>query len=266
MLDLLRRALEAASQLVHTPVVLPPPPPAFRLGMNVHQLTPEHLSECLALGIRQVRTTMYVSDEWTPERVATVRAWVDAGIELLVVVHDGNPSGWVQRVVTGARLFPELLWQIGNEDEGRFTPMEYGRIFTEVQIAVPAGTKLVASAPGGDPAYFVRSGIRPHAFAVHAYGPPPVTALALRAPELKTDVPVWCTEFGISPLDIRRAWPFDDPAQDDTRIAAEWQEFAEAAPHYVKRAYGYCLDRDEGAQYGIPDTVRAFLRASQGGR
>jgi hypothetical protein len=131
---------------------------------------------------------------------------------------------------------------------------------------------------GADPAQYVRAllaaGCVPHAVAVHAYGPPPGDAVALRVSEVDGAIgdrgaalPVWVTEFGIAPKDIRRAWPTDDPAWDAPRIAAEWERTArEAFAVGARRAYGYCLDADEGAGYGIAGTPTAdWLQRTQGG-
>jgi hypothetical protein len=169
---------------VPLPPVPPPPPspvlsgeksdgnpvvtPTLRLGLNVHRLTPEHITLCRRLGVTQVRTTVYVNE------------------------YGLMPDGALV---------------------GRLDPIEE----------------------------------------------------ALR--QTAAVVPIWCTEFGIAPRDIRRAWPLDDPTKDGPRICREWQAVSDVCTELgVQRAYGYCLDADEGAGYGIAGTPTAdWLQRTQGG-
>jgi hypothetical protein len=246
----------------------------------VHRLTPEHITLCRRLGVTQVRTTVYGDS-----RVAGIPGDVVEGIDHayhggldVLILLNGAPSAWPGLAAIIANRWPAMMIQVGNECEGTLTPPAYVSLFCDVALRAPDIPLVTAAVGGADPAQYVRAllaaGCVPHAVAVHAYGPPPGDAVALRVSEVDGAIgdrgaalPVWVTEFGIAPKDIRRAWPTDDPAWDAPRIAAEWERTArEAFAVGARRAYGYCLDADEGAGYGIAGTPTAdWLQRTQGG-
>jgi len=264
------------------PVHAVPTGAPFPLGLTVHQLTDAAIATLAPLHVRQVRTTVYASlwaapagGAGTDRATMTARlgSALAAGLDVLVVVHGGPSSGWVPVIGDLARRLPALAIQVGNECDagaGAIAPADYVALWRAVRGAVRPATRLVTAGAGGpDSAVYARAlagaGLVPDAVAVHAYGPPPAAALLERLAPLRgaTASPIWCTEFGLAPRDIRRAWPTDDPARDEARQAAEWQAVAAAAPGRVARAYGYCLDAAEGAGYGIlrPDGSRRPVAA-----
>jgi hypothetical protein len=250
----------------------------------VHRLTPEHITLCRRLGVTQVRTTVYGDSRGAAIPFDVVVGLDNAyhgGLDVLILLN-GDQAAWPGLATICARRWLLAAIQVGNECEATIPPDQYVAIWRDVEARVARErptTRLVTAAVGGaDPAQYVRAllaaGCVPHAVAVHAYGPPPAAAIPDRLEAVDAvllthpaAIPVWLTEFGIAPKDMRRAWPLDDPANDGARICAEWRAVAESCTELgVQRAYGYCLDAEEGAGYGIAGTPTAdWLQRTQGG-
>jgi hypothetical protein len=254
------------------------------IGLNVHDLTPARIADCRRLGVRQVRTTVY-ADRWysgDPAYRDAYRAGVwrvldalapDAGLDVLPVIHAGDPARWPEVAREVAWLHGVHAVQIGNENDQGAAAMAgdtYADVFRACRQTVPRGVALVAAAAGGDdPAFFVRAlrGVWPvpyDAVAVHAYGLPPAAVLdeRVRAVRAHTAAPIWLTEFGVGTAAMD-AWqvPAD---QRGARQAAEWQAVATAAPGLVERAYGFVLHPGDPEGMHASDATQRWLTTNNG--
>jgi hypothetical protein len=252
-------------------------PAALPIGLTTHDIRPAAIAAMRDLGVTQLRMTLYWN-VW--ETDAGYRAWFPAllqeahagGMRVLVVVHGSDVRGEADRDASLRRFATFLAdrvaempfveaWQPWNEIDGehltrlfaspsmRERGQLYGRHLADITARAPQA-RLVAVGlhPTNAPEFWegMLQHHRPHALAVHVYGPPldeRVREAAAPLTRAARGVPIWATEFGLeAALSSER----------QQRIA--WESMERASRGVFARLYGYALTSDEAGAYGRRET------------
>ncbi len=274
--------------------------PRPKLGMNNVAPTAEAFALLKSLGITQIRSTLYWGNFASDDRkwnhalnafdpangktvaewwAADTRAYIDAGLDVLVVVHSppGNMTlaegikAMPPFMAARAKQFPGLRWQILNEMDaedqwsngwlhakdknysqrrrGELYGELIGPVYDAINKADPTATVVTAGIAGEPTEFYAgmvsRAPRKFDAVAIHNYGSPLVLpfrkkSIAMRAVVGRT--PLWCTETGFNTA---------DDAEQARQISAILEDNDEHRRY--DRVYLYALNSDyaHGDNYGL---------------
>jgi hypothetical protein len=253
------------------------------LGLNAHILSTTDRAHLSALRVTHVRLPAILQQWESSERhrvdLLNMSRWADeAGLHVLWYAHNipegyaepariTGSAGWadrMERFVAHLRTLPATdAVQPWNEPDswvqmpfgaaeglnarhmGQLYGEHVGRMGSGMVTAGLADHRNARALP------FLQgimdTGVRPEAFAIHAYGRwERVRERLWRAREIVGDAPLWLTEFGN-----------DRPEYDAAYHLACWRETVEGAARegWVDRLYGYALPTDPRyPEHGLLET------------
>ncbi|GLC26007.1 hypothetical protein rosag_25200 [Roseisolibacter agri] len=236
---------------------------------------------------------------------AGIQRLAAAKLEITVVVHAPPPGSSYDTRDQVYRAFADFMaaraaqfttvrnWQLWNEQDapgwtdvfgaGRVPLREQGRNYaTMLNLASPRikqanrrANVVVGGLAGPDDSTRVfLQGIYDgrgsfDVLAVHAYGPPVVTAARARGKILRDAMaaandnrPLWLTEFGITGEVMSSLWGMSDPVDQDLRQRDEWRDVAtwNDASRTYQRIVGYVLYDVSDYGYGIVRKDKVTVR------
>lgn len=241
-------------------------------GVIAHQLT-GNVAQMDELGCKLARITYYVRepDPKYHENWAWQLPYFDAhGIEPLIIIHDTDSADHtVETLVRLTGLYPNRLWQIGNEwnagewSRGGFgnTGTKYAEIMRRLIAACPVGTRFVGvglaynyAQPEYLRSYLAAGGPTLKAWCIHVYGVPVTLTSTVQETQdvLRGRMPLWITEYGIDRTQQELAWGPRTDAQIDEEQRRTVAEVTQNAGRLgVSRAYHYDMNDDSDFGFGL---------------